>query len=306
MKEIFTKIKNQFNSNYLIVDNPDHPYTVFSPDVLIGYAGNLLGLFFLRKDELLFIDKLLTRLSHSRLVYPTNLKCILMVNDDLLEKNLSRYLERNFHKVVSFKDINKISKIFKDLKILKNLDLIPEKIKEIAYQRYEVYYSESLKLLRDEKKKHKNINKFQKEIKKMDSDIPLNSWYQERENTKKSYGNIFRVNEGTVVSPLETHKTRSFVKDLSNLMIYSTTLDYQIDSGIPYEREQFIKYLNLESFTLNNFDPYKIIRASCFSGWIVLSTNNSDYLLQNVHNYKELYYERIQKKNKYNQSDSSW
>jgi hypothetical protein len=94
----------RLSDEFLVALQPDHPYLLFTPDLLVSNYNNLIGIFFPDNFELQGgFDYLLSRMVLSRLALPSKkFYCVLLINSD--DNQLPEQAAYNLDKIVNSDD----------------------------------------------------------------------------------------------------------------------------------------------------------------------------------------------------------
>lgn len=248
-------------SEYSVVPNPDHPFLLSGPDLLMARPGALVAIFTSHAHEVRNINRLLSRMILNILALPSHTRFIVILrsytNDisDLLEA-----IEANFENVIKVKIDNEISRDEMN------------KFKELLSER-------TPKRLRIEAKTRERMRARLGTAQVDYGDTSIEVADQSIIDSKNiGRHNTFDESKQTeIFDALYPGRSRT-VRAIRDLVITSTLLDYLITDGIVSERESVIgkisddlvvRRLLVSSSILKShtFDFYKPFRAAAFAGW---------------------------------------
>src|SRR5262245_6591474 len=91
-------IARALGARYTVAVRPDYPFLMEGPNLLVGGAGTLTGLFMPTLMEMRTPDLLLLRLAASRLALPPHMLCVLNLKTDS-SGLINLAISRHFHAV---------------------------------------------------------------------------------------------------------------------------------------------------------------------------------------------------------------
>ncbi|WP_224961808.1 hypothetical protein [Geomonas subterranea] len=243
-----------------IAVNPDHPYLLSPPDLLLGRNGKLLAVYEPHREELSEPNSLLARLALSRLALPAHCQHILVVDEDGTSLGS---VDNSFDKVIESVDTRKIPTIIEDRTRLDSAIL--REVKETHFLRFQVLYESSLlQFNRSHFKKNcdqPEIAPYPRRRFEAQDKVYLSDWLHDGRRRRPS--RLFSKADWGVYSALE--KTPE-ARQLRALCLGSVRLITDLDNGIPFSRIDEANLLITDCLHLNRFDPLKPIRGTAFSG----------------------------------------
>src|SRR5438874_2669391 len=97
---IGTSIARALGDRYTVAIRPDYPFLMEGPNLLIGGAGTLTGIFLPTLMEIWKPELLLLRLAASRLALPPHMRCVL--NLETSDRDSVRHeVAQHFHAALS-------------------------------------------------------------------------------------------------------------------------------------------------------------------------------------------------------------
>jgi hypothetical protein len=260
-------IKKNLPNDYIIVDNPDHPFTFDVPNQLIASKGQLFGIFIPSANEVSNPNRLLKRLAFSRLAFPINLKNIIICDESFINNN-EKILFNNFHKVFSDIEILDFTKLVLSKSFETNVYDIEPDIKSFIFRRQSILYRISNNTFTLGKKTFHEI-----ELQSKYSGVI--SW-ETFEKIQSPIKNIYQ-SENILLYSKKIDNNKSFNKNLENAFTFSSLIDYNLDNGVPIPNYNTFnvlsKFMNINEIPLFKTDPLKSIRAITFAGWFPITTN---------------------------------
>src|SRR5262245_40931746 len=79
LRRLASSLQTRLPRQFIVSLRPDHPHLLDSPDIIVGGRGILSALFVPKVGELRNPEILLARLIGSRLAFPRNVRCFLVI-----------------------------------------------------------------------------------------------------------------------------------------------------------------------------------------------------------------------------------
>jgi hypothetical protein len=259
-----------------IVVGPDHPFTVGVPDILIGNQGTLTGVFFPTELETKNIDRLLVRLTLSKLALPINLTSVLILRDELPQTIYHPQVQKSFDAAISVRDLRELRTIVHDAKSKRKKRSHLSELKNEKFFRTDAFLTESRSLFEKGEKEFRATAGLAEQLGSFHK-VKVNSWVNGMKQWRLA-SNVYSVGSYFVAMGLPSAGYLS-KKHLIGLSHLSTLHDYSLDNGIQYFRSQArFKFLNVERLSSLKRDPLQMMRWAAFSGWILINTDDLNYI----------------------------
>lgn len=150
-QKIYSRLKRNLSGDFLIIKDPDHPYLISPPEILLAVPERLLAIFFIKGHETSSPYRLISRLVASRLALPQSTSCILVRST---KSNLNDFqMEYSFDDVLEESEILNYCKIFLKENTIKKWKSVPPEIRQNHFLRTNILLNESHKNLKQEKSK---------------------------------------------------------------------------------------------------------------------------------------------------------
>jgi len=269
----------RLSDEFLVALQPDHPYLLFTPDLLVSNYNNLIGIFFPDNFELQGgFDYLLSRMVLSRLALPSkNFYCVLVINSD--DNQLPKKAAYNFHKIVNIDEYDELREFINQPPTRRMGDI--HEVKNKFFQRFEIIYEESYKILESDRC-GKDPFKILKELKERDQGQPVSiqSWAERREESKDIRSTYLEYSGRKVIEKLK-FSSPSYEAKLRNLYKDGLLLCYSFDNGVPYLKSRATtNVLIVDELPILEYDPFKLIRTTAFAGWSMVKVRSLDELYE--------------------------
>jgi len=302
-KELVKQLSRELENQFVVADRPDHPFLLMQPDVIVGGLGLLTALFIPSASELTSPQKLLARLTLSRLALPAHTKCLLIIDPEKPVGKINDEAPRHFHETLEVYRLRNLISFIKDPETSKRIKMVPPDIRKEAFEKYTVVMKESIHLMDQSKppfEPYKLIDELADKgyVKASSSQIIKNyeqnntsehfhfynpeslhriikdkpSYFEANKNSAARKPRQPKVtwmhNEGTIIA-LFNRKAK--VDKLRDIISVGTRINYKLDDGIPYSsREAKVNIIALDEVPISRIDPEKPIRAGAFAGWILI------------------------------------
>lgn len=272
------ELVRRLSDEFLVALQPDHPYLLFAPDLLVSNYNSLIGIFFPENFELQGgFDYLLSRMVLSRLALPSkNFYCVLVINPD--DYQLPEYAaDYNFYKIVGIEEYDELVEFINHPQSRVISDI--HKVKDRFFQRFEIIYEESYKIW-ESNRWGKDPFKLLKELKQRNQAQPVSiqSWVERGETSQDTRSTYFRYEERKIIGTLKC-SSPSYESRLRNLYKDSLLLGYSLDNGVPYLKNRgTTNVLIVDELPVLEHDPFKLIRTTAFAGWSVVKARSLDEL----------------------------
>jgi len=268
----------RLSDEFLVALQPDHPYLLFTPDLLVSNYSNLIGIFFPDNFELQGgFDYLLSRMVLSRLALPSkNFYCVLVLNSD--DNQLPEQAANNFDKIVNSDDYDDLREFINQppTRIIGDI----HEVKNNFFQRFEIIYEESYKIWESDRC-GKDPFKILKELKERDQGqpVPIQSWAERREESKDIRSTYLEYSGRKVIETLKC-SSPSYEAKLQNLYKDGLLLCYSLDNGVPSFKKSraTTNVLIVDDLPILEYDPFKLIRTTAFAGWSMVKVRSLDEL----------------------------
>ena len=270
----------RLSDEFLVALQPDHPYLLFTPDLLVSNYNNLIGIFFPDNFELHGgFDYLLSRMVLSRLALPSkNFYCVLVINYD--DNQLPKQAAYNFHKIVNIDEYDELREFINQAPTRISGDI--HEVKNNFFQRFEIIYEESYKIWESDRC-GKDPFKILKELKERDQGqpVPIQSWAERREESKDIKSTYLEYSGRKVIETLKC-SSPSYEAKLRNLYKDGLLLCYSLDNGVPYFKKSraTTNVLIVDELPILEYDPFKLIRTTAFAGWSMVKVRSLDELYE--------------------------
>ena len=269
----------RLSDEFLVALQPDHPYLLFTPDLLVSNYNNLIGIFFPDNFELQGgFDYLLSRLVLSRLALPSkNFSCVLVINydDNQLPEEKAAY---TFDKIVNSDDYDQLREFINQPQTRKISNI--HEVKNSFFQRFEIIYEESYKIWESDKW-GKDPFKILKKLKERDQGQPVSiqSWAERGEESKDIRSTYLEYSGRKVIETLK-FSSPSYEAKLRNLYKDGLLRCYSLDNGVPYFKKSraTTNVLIVDDLPILEYDPFKLIRTTAFAGWSMVKVRSLDEL----------------------------
>lgn len=267
----------RLSEEFLVALQPDHPYLLFTPDLLVSNYSNLIGIFFPDNFELQGgFDYLLSRMVLSRLALPSkNFYCVLVINSN--DNQLPEKAANNFHKIVNIDEYDELRKFINQPPTRRSGDI--HEVKNNFFQRFEIIYEESYKIWESDRC-GKDPFKILKELKERAQGQPVSiqSWAERREESKDIRSTYLEYSGRKVIETLKC-SSPSYEAKLRNLYKDGLLLCYSLDNGVPYLKSRATtNVLIVDELPILEYDPFKLIRTTAFAGWSMVKVRSLDEL----------------------------
>jgi hypothetical protein len=267
----------RLSDEFLVALQPDHPYLLFTPDLLVSNYSNLIGIFFPDNFELQGgFDYLLSRMVLSRLALPSkNFYCVLVINSD--DNKLPEKAAYNFHKIVNIDEYDELREFINQPPTRRIGDI--HEVKNKFFQRFEIIYEESYKIWESDRC-GKDPFKILKELKETSQGQPVSiqSWAERREESKDIRSTYLEYSRRKVIETLKC-SSPSYEAKLRNLYKDGLLLCYSLDNGVPYLKSRSTtNVLIVDELPILEYDPFKLIRTTAFAGWSMVKVRSLDEL----------------------------
>ena len=270
----------RLSDEFLVALQPDHPYLLFTPDLLVSNYNNLIGIFFPDNFELQGgFDYLLSRMVLSRLALPSkNFYCVLVLNSD--DNQLPEQAANNFDKIVNSDDYDDLREFINQPPTRRIGDI--HEVKNKFFQRFEIIYEESYKIWESDRC-GKDPFKILKELKERDQGqpVPIQSWAERREESKDIRSTYLEYSGRKVIETLKC-SSPSYEAKLQNLYKDGLLLCYSLDNGVPSFKKSraTTNVLIVDDLPILEYDPFKLIRTTAFAGWSMVKVRSLDELYE--------------------------
>jgi hypothetical protein len=269
----------RLSDEFLVALQPDHPYLLFTPDLLVSNYSNLIGIFFPDNFELQGgFDYLLSRMVLSRLALPSkNFYCVLVINSD--DNQLPEKAAYNFHKIVNIDEYDELREFINQPPTRRIGDI--HEVKNKFFQRFEIIYEESYKIW-ESARCGKDPFKILKELKERDQGQPVSiqSWVERREESKDIRSTYLEYSGRKVIETLKC-SSPSYEAKLRNLYKDGLLQCYSLDNGVPYLKSRATtNVLIVDELPILEYDPFKLIRTTAFAGWSMVKVRSLDELYE--------------------------
>jgi hypothetical protein len=277
----------RLSEEFLVALQPDHPYLLFTPDLLVSNYSNLIGIFFPDNFELQGgFDYLLSRMVLSRLALPSkNFYCVLLINSD--DHQLPEQAAYNFDKIVNSDDYDDLREFINQPPTRRIGDI--HEVKNKFFQRFEIIYEESYKIWESDRC-GKDPFKILKELKERDrgQPVPIQSWAERREESKDIRSTYLEYSGRKVIETLKC-SSPSYEAKLRNLYKDGLLLCYSLDNGVPYLKKSraTTNVLIVDELPILEYDPFKLIRTTAFAGWSMVKVRSLDKLYEFINLLEE-------------------
>lgn len=258
---------------YLRVDNPEHPFTLHGPDVLLSDKKNLIALFEPNPEELKSKTKLMTRLVASKIAYPASTNMVLFLDakqkmgfdEDTANKYFDRLIEES--------DLGNLKSLFKSVKNSNDLA-------EHKYQQRELFDLQAKKQMRN--LKHLETHDFKyKRVGIFDQKIEKTHFFDNvTEKYEKPRSNIFEYKQQAIIGIKNLQKSKSDLVELEPFMDFTLRSQFKVERGIPFYGLYRSKILNINERPVNRYDPLEPIRMISLYGWQLGNFISEEELLQ--------------------------
>ena len=277
----------RLSDEFLVALQPDHPYLLFTPDLLVSNYNNLIGIFFPDNFELHGgFDYLLSRMVLSRLALPSkNFYCVLVINSD--DNQLLKKAAYNFHKIVNIDEYDELREFINQppTRIIGDI----HEVKNNFFQRFEIIYEESYKIWESDRC-GKDPFKILKQLKERDQGqpVPIQSWAERREESKDIRSTYLEYSGRKVIETLKC-SSPSYEAKLRNLYKDGLLLCYSLDNGVPYFKKSraTTNVLIVDELPILEYDPFKLIRTTAFAGWSMIKVRSLDELYEFINLLEE-------------------
>jgi len=269
-------IQNKLLSReYVRVDNPEHPFTLTGPDVLLSDKKNLIGIFEPSLEELKSKTKLMTRLIGARIAYPAITKMVLLLNPKDTIGFKQEVASDYFDYIIEERDLENLDQLFK---VKKNANTLAEHKDQQRYifdlQAKKQLFN--LKYLENNDFKYKKVKLFSKNVEKPSFHNYITG------QDEKPRSNIFEYNQEAIIGVKNLQKSKSDLAELMPFFEFTLRSQFKVDRGIPYYNMQRSKILNINERPTNRFDPLKPIRMISLYGWQLSNFYSEEELQETV------------------------
>jgi len=263
------KLIELLNLSYKHVLNPSNLLTIDNPDLLIMAEGGLYGFFFPMQKELQNPDFLLRRVMSARLSYSSNMKTILVIEDEI-SNVADSILSQVFHHITYDDSISNLKKLLKDQQFVTKTHEISKKTKKSTLDKFS-------KCMEISEKAFSLSNQYAHfELEKKYSTQVI-SWAHPTK--KKIVNDIYCDND--ILFAFKKKTTKTFKETFENLLTYSFMMNYWLHDGhisINSNTFNLAKIVNTDFEIVNNDknDPYKYARKLAFMGLSPVKMNSKD------------------------------
>jgi hypothetical protein len=272
-RELIRRLSDEF----LVALQPDHPYLLFTPDLLVSNYNNLIGIFFPDNFELQGgFDYLLSRMVLSRLALPSkNFSCVLVINSD--DNHLPERAADNFYKIVNIDEYDELREFINQPQTRRISNI--HEVKNRFFQRFEIIYEESYKIWESDRW-GKDPFKILKELKEryQGQPVSIQSLAERGEESKDIRSTYLEYSGRKVIETLKC-SSPSYEAKLRNLYKDGLLLCYSLDNGVPYLKSRATtNVLIVDELPILEYDPFKLIRTTAFAGWSMVKVSSLDEL----------------------------
>lgn len=248
-KEIINSLAKQFDevAGLRFIVNPQSFFIFDNPDIIATSGNRIFGVYIPSKNELENIDSLYRRIYLSRLVYPRDLRIILVSDDDdFIQK--SPMLKKAVHRIANDDEINNVGKMIDGERGNLTRRMLSREVRANAANNY-YKYSELLSYI----DRTERVNKYK--LLRCDdwvSSAPVTRW--SNYNKIRTLDDTYETSDAVVFN---RKKNKSSIKqNLDSLLNYALYRQYQFNEGRLYTNtnNNGIWILNTDIFSTTDMD----------------------------------------------------
>ncbi len=291
--------------HYTFVDRPDHPLLYEGPDILVAAPEKLAAIFVCKTAEGEQPRRLLSRLVAARLALPEHTRCILVVPEE--QRQIGERLSYHFHATLDVSDPASLAYFLEDAKAQGPAEDIPEPIRRFVYRRYQIAWNESRiknfvrsddepgEIIAEPSQRSRRDANAQRSETSIDGprslqataeqfrkvgfeDVWVRSWTSPQ--TVSPVGSTQRrtpmVRRDETVVGVLPNRPESPMESVKPFCRNALTLNFSLQSGVPYLTQPTVNILISEEIPLGRFDPEKPMRSAAFCGWTIYKTEDPD------------------------------
>lgn len=276
-------LARELNDGSDAVLDPDHPFLMLGPDILISSKHGLVGVFLMNVTETRHPEDVLVRMAISRLGYPDGFKAVLMIPPGSRHQNDSDFIESMRMHFNAIFDWQSRSNLRHQLRYgIAEMPAFPSlgNLRNRAFSQAEILYSVSLDGIDDSQQTTSRSskitwsNQFQAQAAQegaaLSWKLPIESDKQRHFRSKLYSWHDFNtasveLHPSTVVQPRLTRIGRQFFET-----------DNVLDRGVPYRRRPALNVLFVDRLPCHRFDPHKWLRAAAFVGFTLVRRSEPD------------------------------
>ncbi|WP_029279469.1 hypothetical protein [Pedobacter borealis] len=260
---------------YVRVDNPEHPFTLVGPEMLLSDKKNLIALFEPSAEELKSKTKLMTRLIGARIAYPAITNMVLLLDPKNTIGFKQEVASDYFDHIIEHRELRNLEQLFK---VKKNLNILAEHKDEqrniFDFQAKKQMLN--LKYLENNDFKYKKVKLFSQNVEKPS----FHNYITGQDEIPRS--NIFEYNQEAIIGIKNLQKSKSDLVELMPFFEFTLRSQFKVDRGIPYYGNQQNKILNINERPSNRFDPLKPVRMISLYGWQLSNFDSEEELKETV------------------------
>ncbi|TCC99984.1 hypothetical protein [Pedobacter psychroterrae] len=261
--------------DFLRVDQPEHPFTINGPDILLSDKRNLIALFYPSAEELKSKTKLMTRLIGSKIAYHATTVMVLFLDPSLRISFEQQKAAQFFDQIIQERDLPQLGQFFKEKKTLTGI----QDHKQQQAVIFDLQAKAQLKNLDYIEKigfQHKAVAPLNVAVKK-------NVYYNKiTAKFEKSRANIFESQNQAIIGFKNLQKSKSDLAELEPFYEFSLRTQFEIDKGVPYFDKIQAKILSVNDKPVSRYDPLKPIRMASLFGWQISNINNTAELNDHI------------------------
>ncbi|MGH9763151.1 MAG: hypothetical protein ACREAC_20180, partial [Blastocatellia bacterium] len=264
---------------------PDHPHLFAGPDIIVGGQGSLAAIFVPMQREQRNPDRILARLTASRLALPEHTRCLAFLDD---RPPLNAATLRNFDEVFYAKDERNLVKFVSDPKALGTFHPFPPEIRNHAYVKYDLCFQVS-QLRRRTRRKGSDPRQLMTQLRQAWPAVVPESLFGHKEAflsvlpPKRRFRDVAFYKSSAIASA-GLEGSRSVMELLRPFCEFSLVRSYVLDFGVPYPNPNYPdpNVLLVEQWPTTRLDPMKAVRAAAFAGWVTAAAEEAEEIFELV------------------------
>ncbi len=257
---IYDRLGKDLRGDFLIIKDPDHPYLISPPDILLAAPGQLLAIFIPKKNEGSSSYKLISRLIAVRLALPETATCILLQPND--SQITSHWIENSFDDVLEVSEFWKYCSTFVGKGITKRWEPIPNELRLRHFLRSGILFQESEKLFKHGKVSEDVELCFTRLVRQFQyKRVKIPSFEQKVSASKTFYKHRYHN-----LSQAKLENPRGRRTKLLHRSLLSLGLTHAVNNGIPYIHEHGYSLVLIDELPLSKYDELKFVRSTAFCG----------------------------------------
>lgn len=258
--KIHNSLKKNLSGDFLIIKDPDHPYLISPPEILLAAPERLLAIFIIKSFEASSPYRLISRLVASKLALPQSTLCILVSSTKSILSD--HQIENSFDDVLEESEILHYCHKFVEKRPIKRWKPVPTEIRQNHFLRTNILLDESQKHLKQKKTKENIDQVFNSLIENYNYHRIVKTMENQNLFHSKSFyrHNLHNISYAYV----KQRKGRSL--KLAHRSLFSIGMRYVIDNGIPCPHEHGFSLLLVDDFPSSKYDVWKYVRSAAFCG----------------------------------------